>query len=122
MKTFADIRRTALVLALLLGLAGFGAALYELLSPQSGTTGTAGAALVTVSTALLSVAAAVLAFVRVPRWLYGLLLTLVLVATVATAAAGYFLMASLLVAAMLGALLAGIAAAAVGRGRSGAAS
>lgn len=122
MQNISDIRRWALIVALLLGLAGLGLALYELLSPRSGTTGTAGAALVTGSTALLAAAAAVLAFLRMPGWLFGLLLALVVIGAVATAVAGYFLMADLLVVAMLGALVAGLSAALAGRGRRGAAS
>ena len=112
-----DLRKTALILALLLSLAGLGFALYELLSPRSGTTGTAGAMLVTGATALLALAAAILAFMRLPGWLAGLLLALLLIGAAATAAAGYFLMANYLVAAMLGVLLAGLAATLGGRSR-----
>ncbi|MFZ3584954.1 hypothetical protein ACOI1H_22820 [Loktanella sp. DJP18] len=69
----------------------------------------------TVSTALMVIAAAVLMFVLVPKWLYWLCLILLLIDAVATAAAGYFLMSDYLVAMMLGALVAGLLAAAVGR-------
>ncbi|MEP1588985.1 hypothetical protein [Sulfitobacter sp.] len=100
----------AFILVLVLGLAGLGLGLFEFLSPTSGTAGTAGAALVSVSTALLVVAAALLAFVTLKRWLFGLLLTLSIIDAAATALAAYFLMANLLVATMLLALLAGVAA------------
>lgn len=116
MKHFATLRRTALIVLLFLSLVGLGFALYELFSPESGTTGTAGAILVTVSTVLLAVAAAIVAFARLPGWLFGLILALILIDAAATAAAGYFLMANFLVAAMLGALVAGLVATFLGRG------
>ena len=75
----------AFILVLVLGLAGLGLGLFEFLSPTSGTAGTAGAALVSVSTALLVVAAALLAFVTLKRWLFGLLLTLSIIDAAATA-------------------------------------
>lgn len=115
MQYVSNLRQTALILVILLGLVGLGSALYELFSPESGTTGTVGAILVTVSTTLLAIAAALLLFIRLPGWLGGLLLVLLLIDAFATAAAGYFLMADFLVAAMIGCLIAGLFAAAMGR-------
>lgn len=115
-------RKSSLILALVLGLVGFGLALYELLSPGSGTTGTAGAILVTASTTLLAGGAAILAFVRLPGWFFALLLVLLVIDAAATALAAYFLMATLLMVAMIGAFLAGIVATVSGRARHEAAS
>ncbi|MFG6585299.1 hypothetical protein [Sulfitobacter sp. 1A12779] len=109
-----NFRQTALLLVTILGLTGLGLALFELLSPTSGTAGSAGATLVLVSTALLAATAALLAFVHLKRWLFGLLLTLSVIDAAATAVAAYFLMANVLVATMLLALLAGLAAAFAG--------
>lgn len=119
MLPVSGLRKIALFLVLALGAAGFGLALYELLSPESGTAGTAGAIIVTVSTALLALAAALLLFVRLPEWLFGLLLALILIDAVATAVAGYFLMANLLAAAMVASLVAGLTATLGGRGGRG---
>ena len=109
-----NFRQAALLLITILGLTGLGLALFELLSPTSGTAGSAGATLVLVSTALLAATATLLAFVHLKRWLFGLLLTLSVIDAAATAVAAYFLMANVLVATMLLALLAGLAAAFAG--------
>ena len=109
-----NFRQAALLLVAILGLTGLGLALFELLSPTSGTAGSAGATLVLVSTALLAATATLLAFVHLKRWLFGLLLTLSVIDATATAVAAYFLMANVLVAIMLLALLAGLAAAFAG--------
>lgn len=115
MQQITAIQKNALIRVLIMGAVGFGFALYELLSPESGTTGTLGATLVSISTALLVLGAALLAFVQMHGWLFRLLFGLVLVDAVATAVAGYFLMAQFLVAAMVAALVVGVIAAAVGR-------
>ncbi len=115
MQRLTNPRGYALIVLLFFSLAGLGFALYDLLAPASGTTGTAGAILVTVSTALMVIAAAVLMFVSLPKWLSWLFLVLLLIDAVATAASGYFLMSDYLVATMLGALVAGLLAAGVGR-------
>lgn len=114
MEHVLNLQKPALILVLFLGLAGLGVAIYELLSPASGTTGTAGAILVTASTALLTIAAALLAFVRLPGWIFGFLLALLLTDAVATLVAGYFLMSEWLVITMLGALIAVLFAAVSG--------
>ncbi len=115
MQRSTVLHKTSLPLVLFLSVIGFGLALYELLSPASGTAGTAGAILVTVSTALMAAALLLLVLAPPQGRAFGFLLALVLLAAAGTGAAAYFLMAHLLLAAMIAALFVGLAAAFSGR-------
>jgi len=86
----------------LAALAGLFVAVYAYFDRGGGIDHTAGTVLVIASTAILLVAAAVLAFAPgAPAWLRGLLLAGCLLDVLGTGLAAFFLHASLLLAAMV---------------------
>ncbi len=86
---------------------GVGVALYNLLTPLTGVTGTAGAKLVTVACVLIAVAAVLIQLFRPGPW-RGIFRFLAALGAVLTAIAGYFLHEWWLIAAMVIVLVGGI--------------
>lgn len=80
---------------------GLAISIYIYLTPESGVTGTPGAVLVIVSTALLLAAALLLVWDGMPRWLRVVFVVLAAVDLIGTALAGWLLNSQILAGLMV---------------------
>lgn len=98
-------RQIAIWLLALFSLLSLALTIFNDLDPSNGIHGTVGALLVVVSTALMLIASVIVALWARRGWGRGVLLFLILLDIVCTAAAGYFLESTTLMILMLLALI-----------------